>query len=396
MQIAVRRGDSLWKYSQLFHMPLQLLIDSNRSIDTQSLQIGQSLQIPGYYAQSYVVKPGDSLWAIASRYQVGLEQLAHINGHSGNTMLQVGETLVLPMRVEQLVAGTSRSYTSSVLKEEVARLVQVYPFIAQETIGSSVMGKPIISLKIGNGNKQVHANASIHANEWITTPILLRFLNEYARALTLGMPVQGLPALPLYLSTKLLAVPMLNPDGVDLVIEGPPEEEPYRSSVLDINGGSHQFSGWKANIRGVDLNKQFPALWERDAVKGPQAPAPRDYSGTAPLTEPEVQALAKFTENHDFAHVLAFHTQGKVIYWGFEQFEPPYAKQIAEEFARVSGYEAIQNVDSTAGYKDWFIMKWRKPGFTIEFGSGVNPLPLEQFDEIYGAALGIMLAALYE
>ncbi|MNZ75627.1 Gamma-D-glutamyl-L-diamino acid endopeptidase 1 [compost metagenome] len=188
---------------------------------------------------------------------------------------------------------------------------------------------------------------------------------------------------------------MVNPDGVDLVVNGPPSEEPYRSDVLRINGGSDDFSGWKANIRGVDLNNQFPALWEREAARGPREPAPRDYAGTGPLTEPESQAIANLTRSRSFNRVLAFHTQGKVIFWGFEGLEPPESETLANEFARVSGYEPIRYTDSSAGYKDWFIQDWRRPGFTIEVGRGTNPLPLTQLEEIYQESLGILLASLY-
>jgi g-D-glutamyl-meso-diaminopimelate peptidase len=75
--------------------------------------------------------------------------------------------------------------------------------------------------------------------------------------------------------------------------------------------------------------------------------------------------------------------------------EPPESQVIAAEFERVSGYRAVQFIDSFAGYKDWFIQEFRKPGFTIELGSGINPLPLSQFDEIYEEVLGVFLASLY-
>ena len=156
------------------------------------------------------------------------------------------------------------------------------------------------------------------------------------------------------------------------------------------------FSGWKANIRGVDLNNQFPANWEIEKErKEPKAPAPRDYPGDAPLTEPEAIAMADLARNEQFNRMLAFHTQGKEFYWGYEGLEPPESEVIANEFARVSGYRAIRYIDSHAGYKDWFIQEFRRPGFTIELGEGVNPLPISQFDEIYQDALGIFLASLY-
>ena len=46
---------------------------------------------------------------------------------------------------------------------------------------------------------------------------------------------------------------------------------------------------------------------------------------------------------------------------------------------------------SFAGYKDWFIQDYNKPGFTIEAGLGNNPLPISQFDKIYHDNLGILI-----
>ena len=93
--------------------------------------------------------------------------------------------------------------------------------------------------------------------------------------------------------------------------------------------------------------------------------------------------------------MLAYHTQGKVIYWQFDNIEVPGAKELGEEFARLSGYELADTPyeSSFAGYKDWFIQQFRRPGYTIEVGEGENPLPIEQFDEIYEANLPILVRA---
>ena len=42
-------------------------------------------------------------------------------------------------------------------------------------------------------------------------------------------------------------------------------------------------------------------------------PAPRDFVGFAPLTEPEAIAVYNFTLQYDFNLVIAFHSQGKII-----------------------------------------------------------------------------------
>ena len=68
--------------------------------------------------------------------------------------------------------------------------------------------------------------------------------------------------------------------------------------------------------------------------------------------------------------------------------------KIAKHYSRVSQYKSVRNVDNYAGYKDWFIKRFRRPGFTVELGKGVNPLPIEQFPKVYDATLNIFLANL--
>ena len=115
--------------------------------------------------------------------------------------------------------------------------------------------------------------------------------------------------------------------------------------------------------------------------------------GFGPLTEPESLAIYNFTLQHNFSLVIAFHTQGKVIFWQFQNFNPPRSLYIGNQFARVSGYslEEVPYNSSFAGYKDWFIQNYNRPGYTIEVGEGENPLPISQFDTIYSDILGILV-----
>ena len=124
-------------------------------------------------------------------------------------------------------------------------------------------------------------------------------------------------------------------------------------------------------------------------------PAPRDYVGRAPLNQLETQALAGYTEYIDPELVLAYHSQGKEIYWQFMNYEIPEAEALGQQMAQASGYTLaeVPYASSFAGYKDWFIQNFRRPGYTIEVGEGVNPLPLEQFDEIYGDNVPILTIA---
>ena len=284
----------------------------------------------------------------------------------------------------------------------LAALVREFPFFRRERLGFSVYGRPVDALILGRGERRVMYSAAHHANEWITTPVLLKFAEEVGNALRAGGSIQDIPAADLLDAATIYLVPMVNPDGVDLVTGAiPPGSREYESAqnMASFYPEIPFPDGWKANLRGVDLNLQYPAGWEQARQikfsQGYTRPGPRDYVGTAPLTQPEALALAQYTQRVSPALVLAYHSQGQVIYWQFENYVVPGARELGEELARVSGYslEDTPYNSSFAGYKDWFIRKFRRPGYTIEVGLGENPLPLSQFDEIYRDNEGILVTA---
>ena len=105
--------------------------------------------------------------------------------------------------------------------------------------------------------------------------------------------------------------------------------------------------------------------------------------------------MVEYTQMVNPELVLAYHTQGQVIYWQFEDYFVPGARELGEQFSKLSGYslEDTPYQSAFAGYKDWFIKYYRRPGYTIEVGLGENPLPISQFEKIYQENLGILIAA---
>ncbi|WP_188453920.1 M14 family metallopeptidase [Virgibacillus oceani] len=395
MEITIRNNDTLWYLSQLFEIPLLLIENSNPQINVNKLPIGEQLQIPGYNLKEYDIKQDDSFWKIAINNNISLDALELVNPFVNQYSLQIGQTIYIPQRVNNLLVTDVKQYTYEKMLQDLQQLLKIYPFLFSQSIGQSVMGKELVEIKVGNGKKLVHLNGSFHANEWITTPVIMRFLNQYALALTNSWTIEGVYMLPLYIDTTLSLVPMVNPDGVNLVLNGSLAAGDFQSEVLKINNWQEDFSNWKANIKGVDLNKQFPALWEVEAARKPTAPSPRDFPGAKPLSEPESIAMAELAKTRKFDRLNAFHTQGKEIYWGFKDYAPAISAVIADEYKRVSRYLPVRFVDNYAGYKDWYLQEYRKPSFTVELGIGMNPLPIEQYPEIYQESLGIMLANLY-
>ena len=300
------------------------------------------------------------------------------------------------------IVPTNVPMTPQLCVETILRLTQRYPFCRSELLTETAFGRPVRTLVIGNGPRKVFYSAAHHANEWITTPVILKFVEEFAQALENGGEIWGIPAMQLAETATIYTIPMVNPDGVALVTG---EIQPGQVQYAAAEAIAAEFpdipfpDGWKANLLGTDLNLNYPAGWlqarENKFALGYTRPAPRDFVGRSPLNQTETRALAGYTEAINPALVLAYHTQGKVIYWQFEDYEVPGARDLGERCAQVSGYtlEDTPFESAFAGYKDWFIKFFRRPGYTIEVGLGENPLPLSQFDEIYRDNLGILVTA---
>ena len=296
------------------------------------------------------------------------------------------------------------NFSSNVVYNNLQILRSTYPFITISSAGKSILGKDIPVIRVGKGQKEVFYSAAIHANEWITSIILLEFLHEYCYAIQNNSTIWGFSARKLFESVSIYIMPMVNPDGVDLVTGNISASSQIYKQAQKIANNFPNISftdGWKANIRGVDLNLQFPAGWENAREikysQGFNQPAPRDFVGYGPLTEPEALAIYNFTLQHNFRLILAYHSQGEVIYWRFQNYNPPDAFLIGNQLASVSGYtlENTPYASGFAGYKDWFIQNYNKPGYTIEVGLGINPLPLNQFSKIYDDNLKILVLAAF-
>lgn len=349
----------------------------------------------------YTVQPGDTFYGLARAYGTTVQAITQANPDQDPRKLMIGQNLIVPFGFP--VVPTDVPFTSELLALCIHGLTVRYPFISQRQIAATAGGRPVTVLKLGRGRRSVLYNAAHHANEWITVPLVMRFLEEYARAVSENRTIFQLNAQQLFRRTQLYLVPMVDPDGVDLVTGAvaPDSAEYAAAQRIAAQFPAVPFpDGWKANLTGVDLNLNYPAGWEQ-AVQNKRAlgfdrPAPRDFPGYAPLDQPESAAMVRLTRQVNPRLTLSFHAQGETIYWKYLDREPPDALRIGRLFSQVSGYtlEETPFASGFAGYKDWFIQEYDRPGYTVEVGRGDNPLPLSQFDEIYNANLGILTLGL--
>lgn len=356
----------------------------------------------------YTVTYSDTLFKLARRYFSTVDAILIANPEVNPANLQVGQRLIIPYTMFDVVSSNV-PVTYELLLLWIEGLVARYPFIRTSSIGNSVSGRSIPELVLGRGNYHVMINASHHANESITTTVVMKYCENLAKSYSFGGFMnegnnESVSSISIYNNAMLHIIPLVNPDGVDLV-NGYLQESgsSLYNQAAELASTYPQIpfpSGWKANIRGVDLNLNYPAGWETAREikfsQGFTQPGPRDYVGSAPLTEPETNAMVRYTGANLFDITLSYHTQGNVIYWKFSDYNPPRSLEIGTQLSQASGYtlELTPPESAYAGYKDWFIQTYNRPGYTIECGIGINPLPLSQFDTIYAANEPLITKAL--
>lgn len=353
------------------------------------------------FSEYYTIhKPekGESLNNIAKKYQTSVQKIITANPLLNPFIVDSTTRLVIPFN--KSIVDESKPYDHEKLKIDLMLLKTFYPFIDTDIIGLSVEGREIYCISFGNGEHTVIYNGAHHGNEWITSLLLMKWLEDLCCGYALNASVKGFDIKNIFQSSKIIIVPMVNPDGVELVINGFNNIKTNQNKLLKMNNYNVDFSNWKANINGVDLNRNYPAGWsnyknlERYKLNI-LGPAPSKFAGSQPLSEPESHCLANLTSRTDARLTLSFHSQGEVIYWQYSKKGAPESENIARALSKVSGYKLEDETETEAygGYKDWCIDSLNKPGFTIEVGSGSNPLEIEQFLDIYEKTETLLMLA---
>lgn len=294
--------------------------------------------------------------------------------------------------------GAGAEFTYEDLEVSMQELAERYP---EETklsdLGETIDGRKLLCLRVGKEGtgRNVLVFGAIHAREYITAELVMRQTEEFAEAYHSGTAsYKGVPLQELMQDTSVYFIPMVNPDGVTISQSGlaglrKDEVKAMVSEIARLDQARDMASylrKWKSNAEGIDLNRQFDALWEKynDRVGHPSSD---HYKGTAPGTTVEAKALISLTETESFTRTISYHTQGQVVYWYFGQKGAllEESRAFAKAISKVTGYRMDANYEALdpAGYKDWALSAKGIPSLTVEVGSGTNPLPHEQISQIW-------------
>ncbi len=204
-----------------------------------------------------------------------------------------------------------------------------------EIIGYSVAGRPLTIYRYGAGPSPRLIVAGIHGGyEWNTIALAHQLMSY------LLVHPEMVPQ-----DVSLYILPSLNPDG---------------------HVRSLSYAG-RANANGVDLNRNWPSLWQAEWPKaGCWNYLPID-GGTAPASEPEVAALMNFILDNEMEAILSYHSAALGIFPGGH---PPLPESVdlADAVAEVAPYP-YPPIDAgclyTGQFADW-AAEMGIPGLDVE------------------------------
>ena len=294
-----------------------------------------------------------------------------------------------------LIAG-EKILTHHEMNYKLQIFALMYPeFMKLEEIGKSVEGRSILALTVGTGKKQVLFDAAMHAREHMTTNVLMEMIDNYSYHYIHNSKFAGYNVRTVLDRVSIAFVPMINPDGVTLVQGG--KVSTSRATLIKLNGGSTNFARWKANIRGVDLNRNWDVRWHRLPTIAPKWEMAK---GPKPFSEPETIALRDFVLEHPFKAYITYHSSGQIMFWEYGNGNGGKARATAlvRDLSKTTGYAIMKNSQTspTAASEPWVGKIKDAPAVTMEIApyAGNGPVPLSRWSSVWkkNQSIGLLVA----
>lgn len=282
---------------------------------------------------------------------------------------------------------TKRPYSYDILEQDIAKIDHMYKEVDVKAIGKSHFGRTIYGMKLGKGKHSIILVGAHHGREWMTSMLLMKKLEGYAKAYKNHTDF-GHMSTHILDEVSIWFIPMLNPDGVTIQ-QNRLEQFPYdtHKELLAMNEGLENFQRWKANGLGVDLNRQYPAGW-RKLSKQPDSPSYQFYKGRKPVEAQEVKTLTEFISEVNPVIAVAYHSSGEEVFWNYHNGKHLIRdKKIAKKVSKLTGYKLAKPPKQATGggFTDWFITQYHRPALTIEISPlvGETSPPLNFFETVW-------------
>ncbi len=277
------------------------------------------------------------------------------------------------MDLEQLIGSPP---CAADLRREIMSLREQYrgQGLHVFSAGKSTGGRNILAMGLGDVRGAPMYVSGVHGGDWLATLVLLRFVRALLESRQTGVPFAGMDLSALQSDVRLLVVPCLNPDGLELFLHGAGAAGHLSGFV---RGLWRKDTPWQANLRGVDLAKNFDCGWRQTG-----SPSPKGSSGCKPFSEPESRCIANLCAG---VGPRSLYLLGR----GKEEFScrcgaiaPPKAALMGQLLASACGSRPAPSREPQGCLTEWFIRNANRPAFGIYTGS-TTPDTLAELEPVF-------------
>lgn len=282
----------------------------------------------------------------------------------------------------QIVDG-SKNLTFEEVVYKLQLITRMYPALTTlQEIGQSVEGRSLYSFKLGTGEKEILMDAAFHGREHMTTNVLMEMIESYLTAYVNGTTIGKYNVKEILNEVSIVFVPMVNPDGVTLSQGGKVKTPVAKLKAMNNNAN---FNRWKANVNGVDLNRQFNVNWHLIKTTKPSF---KEYKGTAPQTEPEAIAMKQMIDQGNHLAYVSYHSSGQIIYWSRAKTQFERTKNLVKGVSAITGYKIMpvtSKNEPIAASEDYFTKVKDRPAMTVEIApfAGEASVPLKHWNDVW-------------
>lgn len=284
---------------------------------------------------------------------------------------------------KKIVYCKSKKYSYSDMKKDIQQLAEKYPdYCSYKIIGKTRQGRNIYDLMIGNpeAKKSMLVVSTLHAREYVCSATTMRIAEYYLD--NYDKKIGGTKPCKVFDKVQLHIVAMANPDGVYIA--------------------QHKRSNWKANSRGVDLNRNFPCNFMVRGKRGAEG-----YSGKKAASEKETQAVIKITKelkkNQKLCAQVNYHAMGNIVFGGYGGKNNKVKKETKRMYRiarNETGYadSAGYSASSKGNYREYVMYTTKIPSITIEVGSTTCPVAYYEYNKIFEKNKNVLIriAKLYK
>ena len=294
-----------------------------------------------------------------------------------------------------IVSTTKEKYSYKDMQKDIQELERKYAdYIDVAVIGKTVDNRSIYDVILGNpdAEKAVIFQASIHAREYMTSQLVMEQIEYYLDHY--DEEYKKKTYRDIFDKVCVHVVAMSNPDGVTISQEGITgiRKDSLRKKLKKMYG-ANRTTVWKANARGVDLNRQFDYKFKYKIKKKYKKGSYALYGGKKPVSENESQALVKLVKDVKPKAVVNYHAMGNVIYcnYGGKKKVQKKVYKLAGEIRSLTGYYYM-GLDESPGFANWLVCKKKIPSCTVEIGKNKTPVPISQFNTVWKQNKEVMVA----